>query len=239
MFHVNLLQDYTEKTAKGKAFASLTTEQVNANLPTLGTITSYLAGEAFESYRPNQTFMMNMVTDHHLLIGINEDGLLTCFISYSISYLGPFKKLGFAFAVHNKYQAQGWGTALLCAAVSIHKPQIVVAQSQNPAAILASVKALRQLGAVDVYPITADINSSDDAVFALYLMNTIKSEKGGTSIDPETGIMRQIYVPETGGRLGAYQIKLNNPGIAEIEDRLQQLGLNRDEGDAVNFFAFV
>jgi len=141
------------------------------------------------------------------------------------------KYLYYSRVIKKNKQGKGIAQMLLSGAIDAYAPTVIGARSQNPAEILSFTKAMRRRGIAKVYPFTTEEEKLATQSTLIEFLEVIGfSDK----VDLLTGLGQQSY-PE--GRLGDYEIHLNNPEIVRIEDYLISIGLSRADGDSVFYFA--
>lgn len=134
--------------------------------------------------------------------------------------------------VCKKYQGYGIARQLLDQAIQQYKPSVVGARSQNPAEILSYIRVMKRLGVQQVFPFDGGDGDTNPMTET---SNEFLRILDFTSItDPNTGVIRGAY-PE--GRLGDYTIDMAHQDIADIEKYMQQVGLSRENGDALFYCA--
>lgn len=122
------------------------------------------------------------------------------------------------------WQHSGLGIKILFEVLKHMPCASVAARTQNPAFILM----LRKLEPQALLPLTACYEGHD-----LELLKALKREiieLKGANIDLRSGLCRKAY---HGKKLGDYEVNLSNSQINQIESRFEQLGLNRDDSDAI------
>jgi len=134
--------------------------------------------------------------------------------------------------IRKQYQGHGIAGRLLDQAIHKYKPSVVGARSQNPAEILSFIRAMKRLGVQQVFPFDGRDGGTNPMTGSLDEFLRILDFTSIT--DPITGVIRGAY-PE--GRLGDYAIDTSHRDIAEIEEYMQQVGLSRENGDALFYCA--
>ncbi len=123
------------------------------------------------------------------------------------------------------YQAAGYGRKLLIKALSlVPDAKYLTFSTQNPGAILSTRKVLP-----DAQFTPLDAPYEQDPEIASDLVAIASSGSGKRGLDFATGVRKGLYEQ----KLGDYEVDMSNPGVAKIEERFAQLGVNRDAGDAV------
>ena len=129
-----------------------------------------------------------------------------------------------ALAVDIKYQNKGIATSILKIALKKSKSRTVAFRTQNP----AMIKLILKFNPKTVVPIDAEYTAVTKNVLSS-LTEQVAELKGVRNIT-SAGLCKRVYHE---GRLGDYTINMEDPVILSIENRLQALGLQRDEGDAL------
>lgn len=125
------------------------------------------------------------------------------------------------------YRGRGLGRLLTCYGVSRYRPYVLAAHAQNPISILATMRS----GILEtVYPIEASYDADDEMFSILADLVNVRGYSGQVCLD--TGLHKGAYPM---GKLGDYPVDMSHPGIAMVERRLAEIGLDRERGDAVYY----
>lgn len=124
------------------------------------------------------------------------------------------------------WQGNGLGTQMLFEGLKRLPSNAVAARTQNPAFALM----LQNLDPEKLLPLTAYYGQEDDLQQLKSLKEKVTELKEIKNFDLRSGLCKEAY---SEGKLGDYEIDRRNPKINQIEQRFEELGLNRDRGDAV------
>lgn len=133
--------------------------------------------------------------------------------------------------VRRDQQGRGIAKQLLDGAIDHYQPSVIGARSQNPAEILSFIKAMRKRGITSVFPFVDD---QERQALQTVVTEFLEQIDLAGKVNPETGLVKHSYEE---GKLGDYAIQLENPEILTLEKHLQSIGLKREEGDSVFYFA--
>ena len=161
------------------------------------------------------------------------DGALLGFQLQSVHDNGLERYMYYVRAIRRSEQGRGLAARMLHAAIDHYQPTLVGARSQNPAEIQSFRRTMQQRGVEQVFPLATGPEATElraDLPAFLGALGFVDTT------DPATGLSRGIF---TEGRLGDYQVRANTPAIAEIENHFLSVGLDRDAGDALFYFARV
>lgn len=123
-------------------------------------------------------------------------------------------------------QRQGLGSAFIDVACEIHSANILSGKAQNPVSFWTMIKS----GKFEyIYPIERYYSEDEEMSAVLQRLIEIRGQR---NVDPNTGLIKKSYRM---GKLGDYDIDLTNPGIRSIEEKLNKIGLDRFEGDALYY----
>lgn len=168
-------------------------------------------------------------TDTLLLAIVNE--AVVGFATFQIIGLDGGVAIYQSRGILPSHHGRGLGKSFTRTACELHSPDILVAKAQNPVSIWATMRS-RVLKTI--YPIEKLYSESPEMQQSLRIIVERRGHAG--EVDLSTGLHRKSYPM---GRLGNYQINLSHPGIALVEQRLQEIGLKREEGDAVYYMGKV
>lgn len=130
-----------------------------------------------------------------------------------------------------KYQSRGLGRQFTLFANQLLKPNAFSGRSQNPLAIWSTIKS----GIIETM-CPFDILYSVSEEYKSMLGEVLKHRGCLEKVDLNTGLQKHAF---SMGRLGNYEFDLTNKGIAKIENYFQEVGLDRDAGDALYYLAIV
>lgn len=202
----------------------------------LSFIVAFIAADGFglpEMMTPER-LKLRLLKEGDLIIAVDSKAEGIGFQIQTVFQTDKEKYLYYSRAVRKDKQRQGIGSYLLHTAIEAHKPTIVAARSQNPAEIYSFIRVMASLGVNDVFPITRSFGQDEKALRTLSVL--VKKLRCSKKIDLNTGLFKGAY-PE--GRLGDYTVNNQHPEIKLIEGRLQELGMNRENGDAIFYLAFL
>lgn len=218
------------------SFLRFSGTDLSNHIDQLSSISSSLAADGFgrpEMMTPERLKPM-LLEEGDLIIAVDSKAEGVGFQMQKVFQTDKGKYLYYSRVVRKDKQRQGIASQLLHAAIETHKPTIVAARSQNPAEICSFAQVMANLGVDDVFPLTKYFKQDEKASRALYVL----VEKLGyfKNTDLSTGVCKGAY---PGGKLGDYAIDAQHPKVMVIETRLQELGINRQNGDAVFYLAFL
>ena len=135
-------------------------------------------------------------------------------------------------AVVPQHCNSGLGKQFSNISCSLFKPDVIAARAQNPISIWATIKS----GILEeTFPIEKMYGQSEEMKKILrYLI----AKRGFCleEVDLDSGLQKEAYKM---GKLGCYQINKNHAGVMMVENRLYEIGLNRERGDAVYYMGKV
>lgn len=121
----------------------------------------------------------------------------------------------------------GFGKKFPQAAVRELRADFLIAKAQNPISIWSTIST----GLFEsVQPIHADFNTSPE--MAHVLADTVLARGKLGEVDLNTGVHRASYPM---GKLGDYEPNFDHPGVAAVQARLLELGVNAANGDAIYY----
>lgn len=188
-------------------------------LPELTAVTTDALGKTPED-------MNEVAGSFELLITVKELNRIIGYGGYSVDNItGIGKIVSENKMVQKDAQGKGYGAKITRMALTVHPDaRYLTFSSQNPHEIQSVRRALP-----DAIFAPFDIAYSESLEFQSDLAK-IFEHRGETDINFETGIRKGIYFGE---KFGDYQINLANPGIAQIEEKLASIGLDRHAGDGI------
>ncbi len=221
---------------KETSFLRFSGVELSNHIDQLSSIVALLAANGFglpEMMTPER-LKPRLLKEGDLIIAVDSKAEGVGFQIQTVFQADEEKYLYYSRVVRKDKQGQGIGGQLLHAAIEAHKPTIIAARSQNPAEIYSFIRVIASLGVNDVFPFTKSFSQDEKALRALYIL----VEKLGYSKDTNliTGVCEGAY-PE--GRLGDYVINKQHSEINVVENQLQKLGINRQNGDAIFYLAFL
>ncbi|HVA83009.1 MAG TPA: hypothetical protein VNF06_02490 [Candidatus Aquilonibacter sp.] len=123
-------------------------------------------------------------------------------------------------------QGSGLGQVVIKEALAMAGSKIIAGRTQNPNLI----KMLRRLNPTSILPIDEDYDASNSNKIILSALRDKTDELKNATIDTKSGVCKKVY---RRGRLGNYPVNREDPEIAKIQERFEQIGMNQDEGDAL------
>lgn len=204
------------------------------NIDSLAEITAKIATDGFGADKEmSPSRMKDKLIKEGSLIIISVGDKPVGFQTQKIITRDYIRLMYYSRVVSKGYQGKGIGSRMFVTSLDFFKPNIVVARSQNPAALYSSTRELRKNGAKIIFPFDQSFDESAEAKDALIWL----IESLGYSIDKinlSTGVHKAAYSEK---KLGDYEIRSEHPGIKAMEERLNELGLDRMNGDAVFYLA--
>lgn len=165
-----------------------------------------------------------------LFLAKSEEELIG-FANYQVLNLNGATVLYQSRGILEGSQNKGLGRYFTKLAIDMFNADILSAKSQNPNSIWSAIRA----GVLkEVFPIDRLYSESNEIMTILKLLIEKRGKTG--EVDLDTGLHRASYPM---GKLGDYSIDLSHPGIAGVEKRLQEIGLNRLLGDAIYYMGKV
>ncbi len=125
-----------------------------------------------------------------------------------------------------EWQGSGLGIQMFLETFKRMPYNIVVARTQNPVFVLM----LQSLNPETLLPLTTYYEQQGDLQLLKWLTEGIMELSKVQNIDLRRGLCKEAY---SEGKLGNYEIDLRNPKIDWVEHRFEELGLNRNGGDAL------
>lgn len=231
-----LLLDKEIMTGQENFFLRFSGTELSNHIDQLSPIVALIAADGFglpEMMTPER-LKPRLLEEGDLIIAVDSKAEGIGFQMQTVFQADKEKYLYYSRAVRKDKQGQGIGGQLLHAAIEVYKPTIVAARSQNPAEICSFIRTMADLGVNGVFPLIKSFGQDEKALRALYVL----IEKLGYSknTDLSTGVCKSAY---SEGKLGDYAIDERHPKIKVVESRLQELGINRENGDAVFYLTFL
>lgn len=124
-------------------------------------------------------------------------------------------------------RGHGYGKKFPQAAVRELSADFLIAKAQNPISIWSTISA-------DVfetaYPLHADFTESPE--MSRVLLDTVAARGKVGEVDLQTGVHKDSYAM---GKLGDYDPDFTHPGVAAVQARLLELGIDPANGDAIYY----
>jgi len=206
-----------------------TKESIAKNNPDLIPIISLLNSLSFDFKQPSThseiedklklTDLLILAIHHKTPVGM---------ATYQILFCGEKKLIYQARGIIPEHQKTGLGKKFVQIAHYLCQPEIISARAQNPISIWTTIKSgiLKK-----TYPIEILYNQSP----AMQKVLTDLIMQRGFSIkevNPNTGLQKKAYKM---GQLGNYNIDTKHPGVTMVENKLYEIGLDKNNGDAVYY----
>lgn len=196
-------------------------------------ISARIAQVASDGFGPGKTMSPErikgrLIKEPYVILAENK-GKLLGFQFQSIHTTQEQRYLYYSRVIREDQQGKGIAQLLLNEAIDLYGPSVVGARSQNPAEILSFIKLMEKKGIESIYP----FNMNNEEVQVI-LTEFLKEIGFLGKVEIRTGLGKNSYEE---GRLGDYGIEFENLKIKQIEEYLQTIGLSRDSGDTVFYFA--
>jgi hypothetical protein len=195
-------------------------EVIPALLPTLQAISVDALGQ-------DPDYLQEVLEDSDSLIVLHDENAILGFGAYDQIYVEGVGEVleEVTKMVVKEQQGKGHGANITRQALANYPNASYFAfATQNPAEILSVLK-----GAPVEYVAPIDKLYSEDDDLAL-VSDTIVVENGFTDVDLNTGVKPGVY---DGIRFGDFMVDPSDPDVMRIDNRLTELGVNKERGDGV------
>lgn len=207
----------------------LNEEDLRELLPVLRPTLADISKDALGNDLPEGNLEEALEDINSMLLLVSEEGVVgfSAFRAFQVEELGLILDQPISM-VRKKYQGKGHGTEMTrIAAARNPDAKYLTFATQNPAVVASVEKAVSP---VFIAPLDKPYRGEDPEII-FDLMRVTKAMQ--IRVDPSNGLNEGIYER----RFGDYKIDLGNPRIAEIEDKFQSAGLDRDRGDGMFMMA--